>query len=98
MSDPLIHECANYVVLEPGKPEQILSAESTLQWLQHWLQALEELPYDLQSEKSIASAAKRLIDTACDLEIQPGITLQWFAVRVDPPQASESKECPQKFE
>ena len=87
MSHPLIHECANYVVLEPGKPEEILTDEETLEWLKKWLEDLDELPKDLQTQPSLNAVAQRLIDTDCDLEIQPGFTLQWFAVRVDPPQA-----------
>ena len=85
MSDPLIRDCESYVVLEPCEPEQLLSADETLIWLQGWLNQLEKLPADLQSEPSIASAAQRLLDTACDLEIEPGFNLQWFAVRLDPP-------------
>ncbi len=87
MSHPLIHEYANYVVLEPGKPEEILNKEKTLQWLKNWLNELEELPQDLQNQPSLEAVAQRLLDTACELGIKPGFTLQWFAVRLDPPQA-----------
>ena len=85
MSDPLIRDCQNYVVMEPGKSEQFLNAEGTQAWLESWLEQLDQLPQDLQNQPSIAAAAKRLIDTACDLEIKPGFTLQWFAVRLEPP-------------
>ena len=84
MSDPLIRNFDHYVVLEPGKKEKFLTVVETSNWLESWLDKLEELPQDLQDQPSITSAAQRLLDTACDLEIKPGFTLQWFAVRLDP--------------
>ena len=84
MSDPLIRSCDHFVVLEPGQKEQILSSEDTLKWLEQWLAKLNELPQDLKDHSSNNSAAKRLLDTACDLEIQPGFKVQWFAVRLAP--------------
>tara|TARA_B100000700_G_C14914519_1_gene793948 strand:- start:806 stop:1075 length:270 start_codon:yes stop_codon:yes gene_type:complete len=88
MSDPLIRELDNYVILEPGKKEQFLNAEETLIWLKNWLQSLEELPEDLKKQTSLDAAAKFLLDTACDLEIKPGIKVQWFAIRLSPPDFS----------
>ena len=70
-----------------GKPEQLLSAADTLTWLSGWLRSLDQLPADLADQPDVESAAQRLIDTACDLEISPGVTLQWFAVRLEPPTA-----------
>ena len=89
MSDPLIRACDDYVVLEPNQPEQILSEAETLLWLASWLQSLKHLPQDLQSQPSISAASQRLLDTACELEIKPGFTLQWFAVRLDLPACEE---------
>ena len=83
MSNPLIHSCDNYVVLEPGQEERILNTKETLHWLETWLDQLDSLPQDLQNQTTLNSAALRLLDTACDLEIHPGFTLQWFAVRLD---------------
>ena len=85
MSDPLIRACDDYVVLEPGKPEQLLSAADTLTWLAAQLRGMEQLPADLRDQPSVQAAAQRLLDTACDLELSPGLTLQWFAVRLEPP-------------
>ncbi|MEY4840973.1 MAG: hypothetical protein RLZZ374_1881, partial [Cyanobacteriota bacterium] len=31
------------------------------------------------------SRALRLLETACELEWEPGVSVQWFAVRLDPP-------------
>ena len=86
MSDPLIRACDDYVVIEPGKDEFFLSAEETLEWLVSWLERLEKLPKDLENQPSTTAAAQRLIDTACDLEINPGVKVKWFAVRLDPPE------------
>jgi hypothetical protein len=73
------------VVLEPGKPEQLLDVPNTLAWLSRWLQTMDQLPADLAGLSSVEVAAQRLLDTACDLELSPGVTIQWFAVRLEPP-------------
>ena len=85
MSDPLIREMDNYVVLVPGKSEQFLDREETLLWLQSWLSNFDELPLDLACKSSISEAAQHLLDTACDLEIKTGFTIQWYAVRLESP-------------
>ncbi|GCE65014.1 chlororespiratory reduction protein 7 [cyanobiont of Ornithocercus magnificus] len=83
MSNPLIRACDDYVVLEPGQPERLLSSNDTLMWLTSWLERLDELPEDLKDQPSVHEAAQRLLDTACDLELSSGLSLQWFAVRLD---------------
>ena len=85
MSDPLIREMDNYVVLVPGESEQFLDKEKTLVWLQSWLDKFDALPSDLESKSSIEEAAKHLLDTACELEIKTGFTIQWYAVRLESP-------------
>ena len=85
MSDPLIHDCANYVILEPSKSEIIMSAKETKKWLVNWLKEFDQLPKDLEEQESINTAAQHLIDTACSLEIYPGFTVQWFAIRLEHP-------------
>ena len=39
-----------------------------------------------EAKKSLEAAAQHLLDTACDLEIKQGFSVQWFAVRLDPPE------------
>ena len=73
------------MVLEPGQPQQLLSAADTLTWLSSWLRKLDALPADLADQPDLKAAAQRLLDTACDLEISPGVTVQWFAVRLERP-------------
>ena len=75
----------NYVVLVPGESEQILDREETLFWIESWLKNLDELPLDLECKSSIAESAQHLLDTACELEIKPGFTIQWYAVRIESP-------------
>ncbi len=85
MSDPIIREMDNYVVLVPGESEKFLNREQTLVWLQSWLYYFDSLPLDLACKSSIEAAAQHLLDTACDLEIKPGFTIQWYAVRIENP-------------
>ena len=73
------------MVLEPGQPQQLLSAADTLTWLSGWLRKLDALPADLADQPDLKAAAQRLLDTACDLESSPGVTVQWFAVRLERP-------------
>ncbi|WP_415399417.1 chlororespiratory reduction protein 7 [Synechococcus sp. W4D4] len=88
MSDPLIRELDHYVVLEPGAPQQLLSAADTLGWLERQLRSLDAVPEDLSTLASTADQAQRLLETACELEVQSGVTVQWFAIRLEPPGAA----------
>ena len=85
MSDPLIRELDHYVVLEPGRPQELLSAADTLVWLEQQLEQLSSLPADLRELPDGSSRAQRLLDTACELELEPGVVVQWFAIRLEPP-------------
>ena len=78
MSDPLIRALDHYVVLDPIEGEQILTA-----WLELQLSRLEQLPEDLAALPKGTAQAERLLDTACALELEPGFTVQWFAVRLE---------------
>lgn len=91
MSDPLIRELDHYVLLEPGGTERILTAAETLSWLQGHLEAMTELPADLAELADSHAMALRLLDTACELELAPGMTIQWFAVRLELPGAESSR-------
>lgn len=73
------------MVLEPAAAERILTAAETLGWLQEQLAGLAEAPADLRDLPSRAEQAERLLDTACQLELEPGRSVQWFAVRLEPP-------------
>jgi hypothetical protein len=86
MSDPLLRELDHYVVLEPGGGERILTAAETLQWLAAHLRELDEPPADLAALPDAMARADRLLATACELDLGPGLALQWFAVRLEPPR------------
>ena len=85
MSDPLIRELDHYVVLEPGRPQELLSAADTLLWLERQLAHLDQLSPDLSGLPDAAARAQRLLETACELELEPGLVVQWFAIRLEPP-------------
>ena len=85
MSDPLIRALDHYVVLEPGAGERILTAAETRAWLAGHLEGLADVPADLCSIPGAKAQAERLLETACELELAPGRTIQWFAVRLEPP-------------
>ena len=87
MSDPLIRELDHYVVLEPGQPQQLLSAADTLVWLAQQLLRLDPLPADLRDLPNAEARAQRLLETACELELDPGVVVQWFVIRLEPPGA-----------
>ncbi|MFM7265172.1 MAG: chlororespiratory reduction protein 7 [Cyanobium sp.] len=93
MSDPLLRELDHYVVLEPGGGETILTAAETLDWLGERLAAMSEPPADLACLPAARSRAQRLLETACELEIAPGLTIRWFAVRLEPPARSAPPGC-----
>ena len=44
-----------------------------------------QLPPDLSALPSAAAQAQRLLETACELELEPGMVVQWFAIRLEPP-------------
>ena len=85
MSDPLLRELDHYVVLDPTTGERILPASETLAWLAQQLEAMAEVPADLADLPSAQARAERLLETACELELEPGLAIQWFAVRLEPP-------------
>ena len=85
MSDPLIRELDHYVVLEPGRPQEMLSAAETQHWLEEQLALLGQVPADLVDLPDAAARAQRLLETACELELEPGLVVQWFAIRLEPP-------------
>jgi hypothetical protein len=85
MSDPLLREMDHYVVLEPGGEEAILNANDTRAWLARHLSALSCPPADLAPLGTLDARVERLLETACELELEPGMAIQWFAVRLERP-------------
>lgn len=85
MADSLMYQEEMFVLLAPGVEEEILSAAELLERLQGLLRdrAPADLPRDLQALPTAEAQALRLRDTACELELQPGCTLQWYAIRLE---------------
>ncbi len=73
-----------FVVLETNQPEQFLTAAELLEKLKAVLASVQEdLPQDVQKISSVEAQAKYLIDTYCELDVGPGLFLQWYAVRLE---------------
>ena len=88
MSYPLLRDMDHYVVLEPGGEEAILSASDTRAWLASHLSACPSPPADLAHLGTLDARVERLMETACELELEPGLAIQWFAVRLERPGSS----------
>jgi hypothetical protein len=73
-----------FVVLMPGIAEEFLAAEELLERLIGLLgDRQQDLPRDLQRFTTVAAQALYLRDTACELELAPGETMQWYVVRLE---------------
>lgn len=80
-----MYEEDNFVVLETNQPEQFLTAAELLAKLVKTLQeiASDDIPQDVKKFSSATEQAQYLIDTGCELDIEPGKYLQWYAVRLE---------------
>jgi replication initiation and membrane attachment protein DnaB len=85
MPNSLMYSHDNFVVLEPNQPEQFLTAPELLEKLKEILQKIEvqDLPLDLQKFDTPQAQAQYLLDTSCELELEPGQYFQWYAVRLE---------------
>lgn len=84
MPDPIMYQEDAYVVLETDQPEVFLNAEELHQKLTDILaQRQDNLPYELRKIEGVENQAKHLMDTACELDMEPGQYLQWYAVRLE---------------
>lgn len=84
MPDPLMYQEDMYVLLAPGQPEVFLTPAELLEKLQAVLaDQQDDLPRHLQKFSSIQAQAEHLIDSACEFEVKPGESLQWYAVRLE---------------
>ena len=73
-----------FVVLEPNRPEQFLTAAELLEKLKSVLnQRQQDLPQDLKKFTSVDAQAQYLMDTSCEFDLGPGQYLQWYAVRLE---------------
>lgn len=84
MPDPIMYRQDAFVVLEPNQPEQFLSAAELLEKLKAILaQRQHDLPRDLQKFSNAEEQASYLMETSCELDVEPGQYLQWYVVRLE---------------
>jgi regulator of sirC expression with transglutaminase-like and TPR domain len=74
----------HYVLLVPGAEEEILTAAELQTRLEQVLGDRQtDLPRDLAQLSTVTEQARALLNTACEFELQPGQTMQWFAIRLE---------------
>jgi len=84
MPDSIMFQEDAYMVLETNQPEVIMTGAELLEKLRTILkQRQDELPRDLQKLASIDEQAQYLMETACELDVEPGEYLQWYVVRLE---------------
>lgn len=84
MPDSIMFQEDAFVVLETNQPEQILTPEELLAKLKAILATRQDdLPRDLQKFADIGAQAKYLMETSCELDMEPGEYLQWYVVRLE---------------
>ncbi len=84
MPDAIMYQEEMFVVLMPGLAEEFLAAEELLERLIGLLgDRQQDLPRDLQRFTTVVAQALHLRDTACELELAPGETMQWYVVRLE---------------
>jgi hypothetical protein len=84
MSDSIMFSEDAYVLLEPNQPEQFLTATELLEKLKAVLgDRQDNLPRDLQKFALLEDQAKHLMETSCELDMEPGQYLQWYVVRLE---------------
>lgn len=86
MPDSLMYEPeTHYVILEPDQPDEYyLTTAELLNKLKGTLaKGQVNLPRDLQRFATLEEQAQHLLETYCELELEPGRLLQWYAVRLE---------------
>lgn len=84
MPNAIMYQEDMFVVLMPGEAEVFLTPEELLEKLAGLLSGRQsDLPRDLQRFTTVAEQARHLRDTACELELAPGETMQWYVVRLE---------------
>jgi hypothetical protein len=84
MTDSLMFQEENYVLLRAGQPEEILSAAEVLVELKSVLTSHPlELPTDVLKKNTINDRAAYLLANYCELDLEGGQYLQWYAIRLE---------------
>ena len=73
----------HYVVLETDQPETLLTRNELYEKLRLLFQNEPDLiPEDVRS-LTPAHQVQSLLDTVCELKLDPGQYLQWYAIRLE---------------
>jgi hypothetical protein len=84
MANPMLYQEDWYVFLLPNAGEEFLSQEEMLAKLEQIVADLgDALPADLMRLPTNTARAQSLLDTTCELELSPGRSVQWYAVRLE---------------
>ncbi|MEM7061794.1 MAG: chlororespiratory reduction protein 7 [Cyanobacteria bacterium P01_B01_bin.77] len=84
MADATMYSEDMFVLLVPGSDEVFLEPDELLAKLKSMLDEYSGLlPRDLQKFDSVEQQARHLRDTSCDFEVTPGVSWQWYAVRLE---------------
>ncbi len=84
MPDNIMYQEDMFVVLRPGQAEVFLTPDELFAQLSALLaERQDSLPRDLQRFSDLTKQACHLRDTACELELSPGETMQWYVVRLE---------------
>lgn len=84
MTDASMYSEDMFVLLVPGSDEVFLEPDELLAKLKTMLDEYSGLlPRDLQKFDSLDQQARHLRDTSCDFEVTPGVSWQWYAVRLE---------------
>ncbi len=84
MSSTSMYSEDHFVLLMPGEAERILSASELTEQLKVWVvQYADELPLDVASQQGAEAQAVALREGSCELELEPGRTAQWYAIRLE---------------
>lgn len=84
MADATMYSEDMFVLLIPGSDEVFLEPDDLLAKLKAMLENYANpLPRDLQKFDWVEQQAQHLRDTACEFEVTPGVSWQWYAVRLE---------------
>ena len=83
MNDRALYSEENYVVLETNQPETLLTtAELRTKLLLLFQKEPDLIPADVRS-LAPEDQVQSLLDTVCELDLEPGQYLQWYAIRLE---------------
>ena len=84
MSNPLIRSEDHFVLLEPDKKERIVSREEAIKWLRNWFKKIDITTINQKEIFEKEETISKFLEDTCELEVNSGYVIKWFAVRIDP--------------